>query len=90
MTSEFDLLLMTLGLGLLLTGQQKYRILGGGLTPASQILTYTWLLSDAGAANIRKRVEPGVGAQMAGGTQDVTVGTAYCVAANFAGISKES
>ncbi len=49
---------------------------------ASQILTYTWLLSMAGVANIRNRVCPGAYGPVA--AQAPTSGTAYWLAANCA------
>lgn len=35
-------------------------VLTSAIEPASQMLTYTWLPSEAGVANIRNRVAPGV------------------------------
>jgi hypothetical protein len=57
------------------------------MTPASQTLTYTWLLSDAAVVYIRKRMVPG--AYVAAGAQPATEVTANCVAAKLGVLSKE-
>jgi hypothetical protein len=58
------------------------------IAPASQILTYTWLLSAEAVANRRKRVDEG---EYTGtGLQAVTSGTAYWPAANGGELKSES
>jgi hypothetical protein len=58
------------------------------MAPASQMLTYTWLLSVAAVANIRNRVVPG--AYVAAGAQDETGAMPYCEEANRGGANSGS
>ena len=58
------------------------------IDPASQMLTYMWLLSSEAVVNMRNRVVPGT--YVAAGMHEVTGGTAYCAGENCGVDSSDS